>query len=338
MYKLVSFIIILFFCISFLCACSQNIGIIEKGAEKTTSENTMEGNEEPTPSETILTSPTPSEIKIYILDCNTDKRIKELKNNDVVCLLTYGPNISLEADSSVSIGSVEFNYDKQKLRVDDTIPYAIYNESSGNFEVMNFSDGNHILKISAFSQSKAKGDIIGTKEINFTVTNSEKARENVKKAIENTKKSLDNSDKPKSDPVSFYNIDSTEEAKMRKEIVEIALAEVGYDRSDNRPYMDGAYCWAFLDWVYKNSSYNIRIWNAPKIYTNDLPDNWEPQPGDLIKYHYQHYAMVEKLNSDGTISTIEGNYNNAVVRLDRRIKDWKTEVSYFQSIAGYATN
>ena len=49
-----------------------------------------------------------------------------------------------------------------------------------------------------------------------------------------------------------------------------------------------------------------------------LPASATPQPGDLILFGTQHVGIVEAVNPDGTITTIEGNHENAVQQVTRQ--------------------
>ena len=48
-----------------------------------------------------------------------------------------------------------------------------------------------------------------------------------------------------------------------------------------------------------------------------LPAGSTPQPGDLMLFGDQHVGVVESVNPDGSLTTIEGNYGNAVSRVHR---------------------
>lgn len=48
-----------------------------------------------------------------------------------------------------------------------------------------------------------------------------------------------------------------------------------------------------------------------------LPASATPAPGDLILFGTHHVGVVESVNPDGSLTTIEGNYNNAVTRVHR---------------------
>jgi hypothetical protein len=48
-----------------------------------------------------------------------------------------------------------------------------------------------------------------------------------------------------------------------------------------------------------------------------LPPSATPAPGDLILYGDRHTGVVESVNPDGSLTTVEGNYANAVTRVQR---------------------
>jgi hypothetical protein len=48
-----------------------------------------------------------------------------------------------------------------------------------------------------------------------------------------------------------------------------------------------------------------------------MPSSSTPAPGDLMLFGDEHVGMVESVNPDGSLTTIEGNYGNAVTRVHR---------------------
>jgi hypothetical protein len=48
-----------------------------------------------------------------------------------------------------------------------------------------------------------------------------------------------------------------------------------------------------------------------------LPATATPSPGDLILFGDRHIGIVESVNADGSLTTVEGNYSNAVSRVQR---------------------
>jgi hypothetical protein len=49
-----------------------------------------------------------------------------------------------------------------------------------------------------------------------------------------------------------------------------------------------------------------------------LPASATPQPGDLILFGTRHVGIVESVNPDGTLTTVEGNHGNAVQPVTRK--------------------
>lgn len=47
------------------------------------------------------------------------------------------------------------------------------------------------------------------------------------------------------------------------------------------------------------------------------PAGSTPAPGDLVLFGGRHVGVVESVNADGTLTTVEGNYRNAVARVQR---------------------
>lgn len=48
-----------------------------------------------------------------------------------------------------------------------------------------------------------------------------------------------------------------------------------------------------------------------------LPAGSTPSPGDLVLFGGRHVGVVEAVNPDGTLQTVEGNYRNSVQRVTR---------------------
>jgi surface antigen len=49
-----------------------------------------------------------------------------------------------------------------------------------------------------------------------------------------------------------------------------------------------------------------------------LPAGAEPQPGDIILFGSAHVGLVESVNPDGSLTTVEGNSSQAVSRVQRQ--------------------
>ncbi|THU34237.1 CHAP domain-containing protein [Niastella caeni] len=84
-----------------------------------------------------------------------------------------------------------------------------------------------------------------------------------------------------------------------------------------------AWCMAFVYWCFNEASDKMARKN-PLYLTGGVLDQWRrrkdqfrgvtPQPGDVFIMDYGkgtgHTGLVEKVNEDGTIDTIEGNTND----------------------------
>ena len=119
------------------------------------------------------------------------------------------------------------------------------------------------------------------------------------------------------DPYAGCTTPLTVEQQVRGEVMAIAAAELGYcEGVDNRPYMawqPGYWCYDFVAWVYDRVGYPLPSPGALNEYwVGNLPQGWIPEPGDLIKFKIQHYGIVAEVYPDGSIRTIEGNYNSCV--------------------------
>lgn len=136
------------------------------------------------------------------------------------------------------------------------------------------------------------------------------------------------------DPYAGCTSIVTDEARVRSQLAEIAMAELGLcEGVDDRPYMldqPGFWCYEFVAWVYNQADYPLPSSRSlPEYYVGSLPPDWRPEPGDLIKFTIQHYGMVAELSADGTrITTIEGNYSSCVH--SRSITD--ASVEYYGSL------
>jgi hypothetical protein len=134
-----------------------------------------------------------------------------------------------------------------------------------------------------------------------------------------------------SDADADSDTDLDEEDYIRGLLVEIAEAELGNcEGVDDRPYMrnqPGYWCYDFVAWVYEQADEGLPPpISLPQMYIGDMPEGWRPEPGDLVKYQIQHYAMVASLSEDEiTVYTIEGNWNSCV--MERFTTD--AEVEYY---------
>jgi hypothetical protein len=114
----------------------------------------------------------------------------------------------------------------------------------------------------------------------------------------------------------------------RQAVVNAALGEVG--SNDTMKYWSLAapgstigkgisWCGAFALWALKQAGLALNIfWVFGKGFlSGNLPITKDPQPGDVayVDKPYQHHAIVQSVNPDGTINLINGNGENGKVSL-----------------------
>jgi peptidoglycan hydrolase-like protein with peptidoglycan-binding domain len=118
----------------------------------------------------------------------------------------------------------------------------------------------------------------------------------------------------------------------RSRILDIARGEIGTTETGSNggavlkyPNAFGrgaeAYCADFTSWVSRRAGLSMNNPYCPSV-VNELKRNgdWKgksnPQPGDLVLFDWDgdrvadHIGIVERVNANGTISTIEGNTTN----------------------------
>ncbi|HEY3447631.1 MAG TPA: hypothetical protein VGK67_14850 [Myxococcales bacterium] len=118
------------------------------------------------------------------------------------------------------------------------------------------------------------------------------------------------------DPQVECKAPTSRELQVRQKLVDIAHAELGMCEGTNqRPYMErqpGLWCYDFVEWVHTSANEGLgQPLYLPRRDPQSLP-GWRPKAGDLIKYTYQHYAMVKAVDGD-LVYTVEGNVNGCVM-------------------------
>jgi hypothetical protein len=133
-------------------------------------------------------------------------------------------------------------------------------------------------------------------------------------------------------------------AGLGPRMLELARAEVGQREepagSNDGPriaeyrtavagaYAGGPWCAYFVSWLARQAGApigeggggegavdGVAAWAAGTGRL--LPAGSAPQPGDVILYGSDHVGIVESVNPDGSLTTIEGNHRNAVERVRR---------------------
>ncbi|MFO0598281.1 MAG: peptidoglycan-binding protein [Myxococcaceae bacterium] len=121
-------------------------------------------------------------------------------------------------------------------------------------------------------------------------------------------------------------------SSMRARVLDAARAEVGTTESGNnrgaalkyaRSFGRGAEAWCadFVSYVMRQSGGRMNEPYCPSVVDQlKAAGNWKgrsnPQPGDLVLFDWDgdrsadHIGIVERVNADGSIATIEGNTSN----------------------------
>lgn len=129
-----------------------------------------------------------------------------------------------------------------------------------------------------------------------------------------------------------------------EQVLTIARAELGQRESGGaneikynyeywgRGGADLPWCVVFLWWVFKRTNVafpNTAHCNGVRDYAKSV-GRWVTggyQLGDCVIYDYDwdgsgdHIGIVEAVNADGTLTTIEGNYSDSVARVRRSLAD-----------------
>jgi hypothetical protein len=105
-------------------------------------------------------------------------------------------------------------------------------------------------------------------------------------------------------------------------------AIAGYRAAVEGSYGGAPWCAYFVSWAAAQAGFplgeegqgygaveQIQDWGARTGRL--LPAGAIPQPGDIILYGGRHVGLVEAVNPDGSLTTIEGNYQHQVSRVHR---------------------
>ncbi|MEM9047476.1 MAG: SdrD B-like domain-containing protein [Pseudomonadota bacterium] len=126
-----------------------------------------------TPEPPILPEPpSPAEAKVYLIDADSDTRKGEVTDGASIDLSVLdGAHFALEAvtDPDDSVASVRMTYGTH-VQVESVAPYALFGDHSGDFFGRGLAAGAKTIKVELFSGTNATGTLLGTTEIDFTVT------------------------------------------------------------------------------------------------------------------------------------------------------------------------
>jgi len=127
-------------------------------------------------------------------------------------------------------------------------------------------------------------------------------------------------------------------ADIRRKIVEAAAGEIGQqdpqkywlDVVPDHPGFHGDWCGGFALWAIHQGNIALGVhWVIGKGFCYQLPTTQDPRPGDIayIQEPFQHHAIVESVNGDGTVTTIDGNQPGSSVQ--RRTRGRSAITAFF---------
>jgi hypothetical protein len=102
-------------------------------------------------------------LMLTLLESPSNAEISTLINRTFVGLDTY-PTLNVRAtiaDTSVSIGSVAFTLNGEKLPIENNAPYELFNSKASNFKPWEPSIGPHDITAVAYSAANGRGMILG---------------------------------------------------------------------------------------------------------------------------------------------------------------------------------
>jgi len=143
-----------------------------------------------------------------------------------------------------------------------------------------------------------------------------------------------------------YENTYTNTGNQRVDIVAIARTQIG--NTNGSKYGSGSWCAHFVIWCAREAGVNSSIIATTGWACADdmkIPyysrGNYTPKSGDIVFFNWpstsaqwDHVGIVESVNSDGSVVTIEGNNNGAVRRITYSNNGY-SEYSRLSSIRGY---
>jgi hypothetical protein len=110
---------------------------------------------------------------LELINAATDEPVKTLVYGDTINLAELPPNqLSIRANTDQGVESVRFALDNNpSFRVENSPPYVLFGDNSGNISGGTLSVGNHTLSAAPFSADNATGTAGMPEIINFNVIN-----------------------------------------------------------------------------------------------------------------------------------------------------------------------
>jgi hypothetical protein len=110
-------------------------------------------------------------VSFTLVNADTDQDIRTLTNGDTLNLATLPTrNLNIRANTNpATVGSVRFDYDGATYRIENTVPYALNGDTSGNYTPWTPTLSQHTLTAIPYSTDIGTGTAGTSLTINFTV-------------------------------------------------------------------------------------------------------------------------------------------------------------------------
>lgn len=116
------------------------------------------------------TNPSSPTISFNLINASSNSTGKIISNGTFLSSNeTQGVNIRANAPTGTKSVVFKLTGEQSSNRVESVAPYALFGDSSGNYESNNFSNGSYTLNAIAYSASNGSGNIIANTTINFNV-------------------------------------------------------------------------------------------------------------------------------------------------------------------------
>ncbi len=113
-----------------------------------------------------------SVTRLVLVNTSTQKDIRALTNGDTIVLSVDGTALNVRAETSGTVGSVEFSYDGAYVRTENLTPYAFALDDNGAYRKWTPTVGTHRMKARAFTKSNRGGTAGAALELTLNVVSS----------------------------------------------------------------------------------------------------------------------------------------------------------------------
>lgn len=114
----------------------------------------------------------PAVVAFYLIDADTDQRIKQISESDTLDIATLPSKLNIEVVTNPEVvGSVRVQY-LTKNFVESVAPYSLFGDTNGNYNSGNFQLGNNVVVATPYSQKSGGGTVGASYRIGFFVKRS----------------------------------------------------------------------------------------------------------------------------------------------------------------------